>query len=177
MVVNVVVAHTADLAPATLTAVRALLDTAFDNGFGDADWDHSLGGMHAMAWDGDELVGHAAVVQRRLLHQGRALRAGYVEGVAVRADRRRRGIGAAVMAPVERIIRGAYELGALGSSEMGVPFYLARGWRRWQGRTWALTPNGITRTPDDDDGVYVLPVRPVELTADLTCDWRAGDVW
>jgi aminoglycoside 2'-N-acetyltransferase I len=153
--VNVVVAHTADLAPVTLTAVRALLDTAFGNEHGNEhggdfdgdDWDHALGGMHAMAWEGDELV------------------------------RRRRGIGAAVMAPVERIIRGAYDLGALGSSEMGIPFYEARGWRRWHGQTWAMTPTGITRTPDDDDGVYVLAVGPVDLTADLTCDWRAGDLW
>jgi len=175
--VNVVVAHTADLVPATLAAVRALLDAAFDNDFDDTDWDHSLGGMHAMAWDGDELVGHAAVVQRRLLHQGKALRAGYVEGVAVRTDHRRRGVGAAVMAPVERIIRTAYELGALGSSEMGIPFYEARGWQRWQGQTWALTPTGVIRTADDDDGVYVLPVGDIDLTADLTCDWRDGDVW
>jgi aminoglycoside 2'-N-acetyltransferase I len=174
---NVVVAHTADLAAATLTAVRALLDVAFENDFDDADWDHSLGGMHAMAWDGDELVGHAAVVQRRLLHRGKALRAGYVEGVAVRTDHRRRGVGAAVMAPLERVIRTAYELGALGSSEMGVPFYEARGWKRWQGQTWALTPTGVTRTADDDDGVYVLPVGNIDLTADLTCDWRDGDLW
>jgi aminoglycoside 2'-N-acetyltransferase I len=38
--------------------------------------------------DGDELVGHGAVVMRRLLHDAQALRTGYVEGVAVRADRR-----------------------------------------------------------------------------------------
>jgi len=80
------------------------------------------------------------------------------------------------MAPVERIIRGAYELGALGSSEMGVPFYRKRGWQQWQGQTWAMTPTGVTRT-DDDDGVFVLPVRPIELTDILTCDWRDGDLW
>jgi aminoglycoside 2'-N-acetyltransferase I len=174
---NVAVAHTADLDPVALTAVRTLLDAAFDGDFTDADWDHTVGGMHVMAWAGDELAGHAAVVQRRLVHQGRALRAGYVEGVAVRADQRRRGVGAAVMAPLERIIRAAYDLGALSSSEMAVPFYEARGWRRWQGQTWALTPTGVTRTEDDDDGVYVLPVAPVDVTADLTCDWRDGDVW
>jgi hypothetical protein len=39
-------AHTADLAPAELGAVRALLDAAFDGDFGDDDWDHGLGGMH-----------------------------------------------------------------------------------------------------------------------------------
>ncbi len=174
---DVRVGHTADLSPADRTAVRHLLDAAFDGDFTDEDWDHTLGGMHALAWSGDVLVGHAAVVQRRFVHGGRALRTGYVEGVAVHADHRRRGIGAAVMAPVERIVRAAYDLGALSSSEIGIPFYEARGWHRWQGETWSLTPTGRNRTTDDDDGVYVLPVTTVDLTAPLTCDWRTGDVW
>lgn len=174
---NVHVAHTADLDTATRAAVRALLDEAFDGDFGDEDWAHTLGGMHATAWEDGELVGHAAVVQRQLLHDGRALRTGYVEGVAVRAGYRGRGVGHAVMAPLERIIRAAYDLGALSSSEMAVPFYEARGWRRWEGPSWALTPAGVTRTEDDDGGIYVLPVTEVTVTADLTCDWRDGDVW
>jgi aminoglycoside 2'-N-acetyltransferase I len=168
------VAHTADLDRATLVAVRVLLDAAFEGDFSDADWDHGLGGMHATAWKGAQLVGHAAVVQRRFVHAGRTLRAGYVENVAVRADYRRRGVGDAVMAPLERIIRAAYDLGALSSSEMGMPFYAARGWRPWQGPTSVLTPDGVVRT---DDGVYVLPVTPVDFAAGLTCDWRDGDVW
>ncbi|GAC1327211.1 MAG: hypothetical protein NVSMB13_13270 [Mycobacteriales bacterium] len=68
--------HTADIAPATLAAARALLDSVFDGELTDADWEHSLGGIHAVAWAGAELVGHASVIQRRLLHGGRALRAG-----------------------------------------------------------------------------------------------------
>ena len=66
---------------------RNCTKTAFDGAFTDDDWDHARGGLHAVAFDGSELVGHASVVQRRLLHDGKALRAGYVEGVAVRADR------------------------------------------------------------------------------------------
>ena len=80
-------AHTSDLDVATLEAARALLDDVFDD-MTEEDWEHSLGGVHALAWEGDELVGHASVIQRRLLHGGRALRTGYVEGVGVRADRR-----------------------------------------------------------------------------------------
>jgi aminoglycoside 2'-N-acetyltransferase I len=59
------------------------------------DWEHALGGIHALVWDGGELIGHSSVVQRRLLHHGHALRAGYVEGVGVRPDRRGQGHGAA----------------------------------------------------------------------------------
>jgi aminoglycoside 2'-N-acetyltransferase I len=174
--VVVIVAHTADLDTATRSAVRALLDAAFD-GLDDADWDHALGGMHAMVWEDGELVGHASVVRRQLGYQGRSVRTGYVEAVAVRADRRRAGHGHTVMAELERIILAAYDLGALSSSEMGLPFYTARGWQRWQGRSFAMTPNGVIRTEDDDDSIFVLPVTPLDLTADLTADWRDGDVW
>jgi len=176
---NLRTAHTADLDGATRDAVRALLDAAFDQDFSDHDWDHTLGGMHVTVWDGGELVGHGAVVQRRLLHGGRALRAGYVEGVAVRADRRRRGHATAIMAALERLVRGGYEVGALSASERGAGLYAARGWRRWQGPTSVLAPTGVTRTEEDDGSVYVLlPLAaPLDLTGELTCDWRDGDVW
>ena len=67
------------------------------------------------------------MIQRRLIYRERALRTGYVEGVAVRADRRRLGFGTAMMAAIERVIRGAYELGALGASDEGAAFYAATG--------------------------------------------------
>jgi aminoglycoside 2'-N-acetyltransferase I len=175
--VEVRTGHTADLAPGTLAAVRALLDRVFED-MSDHDWDHALGGMHALAWEDGELIGHASVIQRRLLHGGRALRAGYVEGVAVRADRRRRGHGAALMKALERVVRGAYEVGALGATDAAAAFYTALGWEAWQGPTSALTPTGIVRTADDDGSIYVLRVAaPMDLAAELICDWRDGDVW
>ena len=88
----------------------------------DEDWEHALGGMHALVWEGAELIGHASVIQRQLLHGGQAWRTGYVEAVAVRADRQRSGHGAAMMDAAERIIRGAYEVGALGLPTPGPPF-------------------------------------------------------
>ncbi|GIG62112.1 aminoglycoside 2'-N-acetyltransferase [Longispora fulva] len=142
------------------------------------DWEHSLGGVHAIVWEGDAVIGHAAVIQRRILHGGRALRAGYVEGVAVRADHRGRGHGATMMTALERVVRSAYDLGALGATDEGATFYAARGWHLWRGPTSALTPTGVTATPDADDCVYVLPGGvPLDLDAALTCDWRDGDVW
>jgi aminoglycoside 2'-N-acetyltransferase I len=171
-------AHTADLDEATLAAARALLDEAFQGAFSDADWEHALGGVHALAWDGGELIGHASVVQRRLLHGGRALRAGYVEAVGVRPDRRRGGVGAAMLERLEHVLRRAYELGALSATDAGAALYDSRVGRRWQGPTYALTPDGIVRTEDDDGSVYVLPLSaPLDVAAELTCDWRDGDVW
>ena len=175
---DVQVRHTAFLDAAELDAVRALLDVAFDGGISDDDVEHALGGMHALVREGNELVAHGSVILRRLVHDGRALRTGYVEAVAVRPDRRRHGYGNRVMVALEQIIRGAYQLGALGSSEMGTGLYVSRGWQRWRGTTSVITPTGLQRTPEDDDAIYILPVS-VELTGtgNLACDWRAGDVW
>lgn len=172
------ITHTADLGPATLAAVRAFLDGVFGDWLDEHDWEHALGGMHALAWEGDELIGHAALVQRRMLHGGRALRTGYVEAVAVRADRRRRGVGAALMEPLERVLHGAYELGALAATDAGARLYASRGWQRWQGATATMSPAGIVPTPDEDGSVFVLELSaPLDLAGELVCDWRDGDVW
>jgi aminoglycoside 2'-N-acetyltransferase I len=72
----------------------------------------------------------------------------------------------------------AYDLGALSATDAGSALYLSRGWRLWAGPTSALTPSGIRRTPDDDGSVHVLVGgTELDLTAELTCDWRDGDVW
>ncbi len=175
--VRVEVVHTGLLDAAVLAQARGLLDAVFAGELADDDWEHCLGGLHALAWRDDELVGHAALVQRRLLLGGQALRTGYVEGVAVRSDARRRGIGGAVMAPLEQVAGRAYALTALATSDEGACFYAARGWVPWQGPTWALTPDGAVRTPDDDDCVLVLPAPGLDRTAALTCDVREGDPW
>jgi aminoglycoside 2'-N-acetyltransferase I len=170
-------AHTADLDAATRSAVRELLDDAFDNMTDDV-FENVLGGVHALVYARAELIGHASVVQRRMLHGGRALRTGYIEGVAVRADQRGRGHGGAMLAVLERVVRSAYELGALGASDDGARLYTARGWELWRGPTSALTPHGIRRTADQDGAIYVLPVsQPVDLTGELACDWRPGGLW
>lgn len=83
------VAHTADLTMEDLQAVRVLLDGAFpvNEAYTEEDHEHALGGVHALLWEGAELIGCGSVVMRRLLHDGQALRPGYVEAVAGRADR------------------------------------------------------------------------------------------
>ncbi len=104
------IAHTADLGKAALGAARALLDDVFGAEMTDEDWEHALGGMHA--------------------------------------------------------------------TDEAAAFYVARGWTRWRGPSSALTPSGIERTPDDDGAIYVLAVRsPLDVSGELTCDWRDGDVW
>jgi len=149
-----------------------------DGEFSDADWEHALGGMHALICLHGALIAHAAVVQRRLIHRGVALRCGYLEAVAVREDWRGQGLGTAVMDAAEQVLRGAYQLGALSSSEAGREMYVSRGWQLWQGPSAVLSPAGVTPTPDDDGSLFVMPVSvELDTTAELTCDWRPGDVW
>jgi aminoglycoside 2'-N-acetyltransferase I len=168
-------AHTAELTAADLSAARALFDEAFAGEFTDDDWEHCLGGVHALAYDGEELTGHGAVVLRRMLHGGRALRCGYVEGVAVR--HRRRGTGRAVVETLHGVL-AAYDLGALASTDAGLPFYAALGWQAWRGPLRALTPAGLVDTPEEAGGVFVRPgAVPLDLDAPLVCDYRDGDLW
>lgn len=170
-------AHTADLGASTKSAVRLLLDDAF-GAVSDDTFENVLGGVHALLIEDGDLVGHASVVQRRMLHGGRALRTGYVEGVAVREDRRRRGHGAAMMSVLERVVQSGYQLGALGASADGGRLYASRGWQLWHGPSSALTPAGIRPTADKDGCIYVLPVSiPVDVSGELVCDWRQGALW
>lgn len=172
-------AHTSDLTGQELTEVRELLDAAFDEDFGEEDFEHALGGMHVLLREDGRLVAHGSVVQRRVLHRGRALRAGYVEAVAVRADHRRRGLGGRVMAELERIIGRAYVLGALSASEDGAGLYERRRWQVWGGRIGVLGPGGPERLPGEEGSTY-LWVPPGGVLPDpsgrLDFDWRNGDV-
>ncbi|MEU0599186.1 GNAT family N-acetyltransferase [Streptomyces sp. NPDC006393] len=130
MAAEIRTAHTAELVPGELRAVRALLYDAFDGDFGDEDWDHTLGGLHALGYEGHGLAAHGAVVMRRVRHRGRRLRIGCVEGVAVRPDVRRTGLGGRITAALEGVVTRAYAFGALSASDDGARLYAARGRQR-----------------------------------------------
>jgi aminoglycoside 2'-N-acetyltransferase I len=170
--------HTADLESDCRQRICQMVTDAFAGDFDETDWEHALGGMHALIWHHGAIIAHAAVVQRRLLYRDSALRCGYVEGVAVREDFRGQGLVNALLDAVEQVVRGAYQLGALSSSIRARRLYASRGWLPWRGPTSVLAPTGPIRTPDDDGTVFVLPVGiSLDTSADLMCDWRAGDVW
>ena len=173
--------HTSDLDSETLRNARGLLVAAYGGDFSEADWEHTLGGMHALIVHRGVLVAHGALVQRRLIHRGSALRCGYVEAVAVREDWRGQGLGSAVMDALEQVIRGGFVIGALSASSgsaAGTRLYRPRGWLHWRGPTSVLAPGGTIRTPDDDGSIFVLPVSvDLDPAAELVCDWRDGDVW
>lgn len=171
---------TAELSSAELTALRRLLDQAFEGRFAEDDWHHTVGGLHLLAVEDGEAVAHAAVVARTLVAGGRPLRTGYVEGVATRPDRRRQGHAVLVMREANRVIRQDYQLGALSDGSGIQGFYQRLGWEHWQGPTFVAAAAGPLRTADDDDSVMVLrtpTTGDLDLAAPLICDWRPGDVW
>ena len=73
------------------------------------------------------------------------------------------------MQVIGRAIDAGYELGALGTGEIG--FYERLGWRVWQGPTSVRTAVGERRTPDEDGGIMVLLTRatpPIDLDAPIS---------
>jgi aminoglycoside 2'-N-acetyltransferase I len=176
---DVSVLTTSQLSGDDRAELRRLIDEAFAGGFTDDDWAHALGGWHAVIRAGGRVVAHAAVVERRIWVGARAVRAGYVEAVAVRPPLQGRGLGSAVMAALDPLIRDRFDLGVLSSGEWS--FYERLGWERWRGPTFVRDAAGVAqRSPDDDDGVMVLRRTPgdgLDLAAPITCDARSGDAW
>jgi aminoglycoside 2'-N-acetyltransferase I len=117
-------------------------------------------------------------VERRLHVGDRALRTGYVEAVATAPDRQGAGFGSTLMSEVSDYIRGAFELGGLGTGRQA--FYERVGWRTWKGPSGVRTSEGVRPTPEDDGYIMVLTTPsspPLERSATITCEWRPGDVW
>lgn len=160
---------------APLAAVRALMDAAFGDRFTDDDWDHTVGGTHVLWEEDGAVVAHASVVARRIEVGDRILRCGYVEGVATVPHRQGEGLGSAVMAVVNGVVREGFELGMLSTSRTS--FYERLGWQRWQGPSYVRRAGGVERTEDEDDGLLALPVIEVDVTLPITCEERAGDDW
>jgi aminoglycoside 2'-N-acetyltransferase I len=172
---------TAALTATEVELIRSIMRAAFgpgDEAFTEDDWSHALGGLHFVLEVDGEIVTHAAVVER-LLHIGdRPVRAGYVEAVATIPAHDGRGFGSRVMSEVNTHIRGAYELGALGTGRHH--FYERLGWQTWQGPAYVRTPAGPRRTPEDEGSILVLRTPtspPFELTDPISCEWRPGDAW
>jgi len=173
---------TKELTRSDLVPIRALLERAFgldeEERFTDADWDHSLGGVHFVLEVAGEIVAHASVVERELHIGGRPLRTGYVEAVATEPERQGTGFGSLVIADVTSCIKDRFELGALGTGRQG--FFLRLGWLTWIGPSSVRMADKERPTPEDDGYIMVLatPSSPLlDLTLPISCDRRAGDVW
>ncbi len=154
------------------------MDAAFDD-FTDDDLDHGLGGTHWLIEAEGRVLAHASVVARRIELDGRPLRTGYVEAVAVEPGRQGTGLGTQVMRRATDHIRAYFELGVLGTGEQH--FYERLGWERWAGRSFVREVGGAVTAPAPaDPWLMVLRTGPsagLPLSGTLTCEWRPGDAW
>lgn len=171
--------RTEDAPQELLERARTLVFAAFDGGFSEDDWDHALGGWHAVVMDAQRVVAHASVIPRELTIGDRKVTAGYVEGVGTELAGRGEGYGTRAMTEIASIIRRDFEIGALSTEAH--KFYERLGWERWRGPTYVRSAaGGLMRTKDEDDGIMVLrfgPSEGLDLTASISCDERSGDDW
>jgi aminoglycoside 2'-N-acetyltransferase I len=170
--------ETGDADPVVLELVRSLMNRAFDGDFSDDDWEHSIGGRHVVALEGETIAAHASLVPRAIEIAGRMFDTGYVEAVATEPARQGLGLGTAVMVFVGELIETHHGLGALSTGEHH--FYERLGWERWHGPTYVRDGDQMTRTVDEDEGIMVLRFGPsidVDLRSPISCERRAGDAW
>ncbi len=174
-----VVAESGDIDPTTRAALRGLWRHAFADRFSDDDADHAYGGVHVLAYEQGDVVGHASVVPREIRFGDAPWRTiGYVEAVAVDPHHQGRGLGRLVMTRLQREIDRRHEVAML-STGRATGFYERLGWECWQGRSFTQTGSGAH--PDGEHGGLMIRRAASDLvpdlTVDVTCRDRAGDAW
>ena len=173
--------QSAELNAAEWRTLTALCIAAFDEPWDDY-WANIGPGVHVLAEHPERgIVAHAAIVERLLFPGDLALRAGYVEAVAVWPDLQRTGLGTQVMEVIDAMLDADYEFGALGTGSHS--FYARLGWVIWRGPTSIRARDGsLTRSPNEDGDIMVrlTPATPagLDLSMPIAVDWRPGDeVW
>ena len=155
--------------------IIALCAAAFDEDFGSM-FELLPGSTHVLARLDGRLAGHACWVTRWLQPGDLApLRTAYVEAVATDPAHQRLGIGAQVMRRLAAEIE-VYDLGAL--SPAVEPFYARLDWEPWRGPTAIRTDKGLLPTPGEEIMILRTPhTPPLDLSAPISAEWRAGELW
>ena len=133
--------------------------------------------IHVLGYCDGKLVCHACWVSRYLQPDPHpVLHTAYVEAVATDPDYQRRGFAAAIMRRVVEELHD-YDLAAL--SPFSVDYYARLGWERWNGPLFIRTDDGVLPTETGEDVmIYRLPQTPaLDLSASLSAEWRAGELW
>lgn len=174
------VLSSAELSVGEWSALTDLCVAAFNEPW-DGYWESIGPGVHVLAEDPEQgIVAHAAIVDRLIYPGDAALRAGYVEAVAVAPEWQHRGLGTRVMECINGLIDEQHELGMLGTGSH--QFYARLGWVVWRGPTWIRQPGGrLERSPAEDGDIMarLTPGTPagLDLTLPIAVDWRPGEVW
>lgn len=160
-----------------LSAIRDLLNQAYEGEFSEEDWLHTFGGTRFVGLIGQEIVAHGAVIARNFLINSQARRVGYLEGVAVSVRHQGIGIGSKLLSSMSEFTAAQHQVSMLSTDEF--EFYSRFGWNRFKGKSGVLLDGSLTLTPDEDNGLMYLTGKdgfPEEMLT-AYCDAREGDDW
>lgn len=133
-------------------------------------------GLHVLAYDDGQLVGHAVVTTRWLEPDNLSLlKTAYVDAVATAPAYQGRGIGSSVMRHLASAIQD-YELACLETER--VSFYAQLGWEEWRGPLAGRNGTELMPTPDQK-GIMILRFTrtpPLDLNSSLTVEYD-GRIW
>lgn len=135
-------------------------------------------GLHLLGRVDGVLVSHAMIVERRVQVDGLSmLRTGYVELVATHPTVQGRGYGTQIMRALVPALH-PFDLAALSPS---MPeFYARLGWEPWRGALSVRMDGGLVPAAADEEIMILrLPRTPraLDVTAPLSIEWRAGEIW
>ena len=168
---------TNQLTTTQLSELRHLLEQTFGPRYDEVAWQHCLGGTHFLLRYNGELVSHVSLVPRLFEQAGRRLNGVYGESMVTIPNLQGKGIGTIIAAMATADILLHYELGAFAASKYH--FYERLGWRKWAGPTYVADESGRRPAAPDRGAVMALipPGGGIDLSGDLTTDWRPGDIW
>jgi len=133
-------------------------------------------GLHILAYDELQLVGHAVVTTRWLQPDNlRLLKTAYVDAVTTHPAHQRKGIGGSVMRHLASVIQD-YELACLETER--VSFYARLGWEEWRGPLSGRKGTELIPTPDQK-GIMILRLThtpQLDMLGSLTVQYD-GRIW
>lgn len=171
------VRRTEHLTRAERTELRDMLVTSFGERYDETSWQHCLGGIHYLLRQENQLVSHGALVPRRFRQGDRVVEGVYGESMATLPALRHHGLGSVVVAMATAEIRLHHPIGVFAAGRY--EFYERLGWRKWRGPTFVSTAQGPRpAAPARGAVMFRLPLHSdLDPDADLTTDWRDGDIW
>lgn len=136
------------------------------------------GGLHFLAFQDEQLMGHAMVTTRWLQPEGLPLlKTAYIDAVATLPSHQGQGHGSALMRTLARRIDREYAIACL---ETDIPqFYERLGWEVWRGPLGGRSEQGLVPTPDQE-GIMILRLSQtpaLDLSASLTIECQEGRIW
>ena len=136
------------------------------------------GGLHFLAFQGEQLVSHAMVTTRWLQPEGQPLlKTAYVDAVATLPTRQGQGHGSAVMRHLASTIDSECVIACLETER--VEFYEQLGWQIWRGPLAGRSEQGLIPTPEQN-GIMILRLSQtpaLDLDSRLTIECHDERIW